>query len=363
MKLLKGIVLCLLFTLLGPTHISHATSRSVEEEILLIDLDDWKKTANLSQKYIDYKRDELGEDKYKYYQDMIDKNIHNIKILEKLQVIYKDNERIRQEIRSNVQNRNHYFSIDIDRFIPDHKLSKLIADTFKEDEYFYYGQYDNVNVRTIYDVNKVSFGRYKVDRVDLEVTYRSSLATELETKNYVRQWISENISPNDSDYFKVKKIHDFIVKKNQYNTGDESNMSGGYSIYHPSSIIYGQGGVCNAYASLFKLLADGAGLESTIVTGNSLQNGEDHMWNMVKVDGNYYHIDTTWDDPIIDFNSGEVVNLEDFVIYDYFLKSDQEIQKSRSIDEDENRPRAAESYYYSPDNSKIEELGGIYWVV
>lgn len=105
-------------------------------------------------------------------------------------------------------------------------------------------------------------------------------------------------------------------------------------------------------------MAKEAGLETIFLTGKSKRNGEDHMWNMVKVLGVWYHIDTTWDDPVINFDLGDVENIEDFVIYDYFLKSDADIKNSRSIDEFKNRPKAESNFASIPNNSKIEEHEG-----
>ena len=32
-------------------------------------------------------------------------------------------------------------------------------------------------------------------------------------------------------------------------------------------------------------------------TSFAISTSMDHMWNVVKIDGNWYHVDTTWDDP------------------------------------------------------------------
>ena len=78
--------------------------------------------------------------------------------------------------------------------------------------------------------------------------------------------------------------------------------------------------------------------------------------------GNWYHIDTTWDDPIINFSEKDIENIGDFVIYDYFLKSDTEIKKSRTINEKKTRPQAETNFPTVPENSKIEEIDGKYYV-
>ncbi len=55
-------------------------------------------------------------------------------------------------------------------------------------------------------------------------------------------------------------------------------------------------GVCGNYADLYQLLCDAAGLECRTETG--LESGEPHAWNLVRVDGTWYHVDATWADTI-----------------------------------------------------------------
>lgn len=56
---------------------------------------------------------------------------------------------------------------------------------------------------------------------------------------------------------------------------------------------------------------DRAGIPCELISGWA---GGPHAWNIVQIDGEWYHVDTTWDDPI--------PNREGYVRYEYFLKSD-----------------------------------------
>ena len=50
--------------------------------------------------------------------------------------------------------------------------------------------------------------------------------------------------------------------------------------------------------------------------------GMDHCWNLIKIYGNWHHVDMTWDDPI--------TNVEGRVLHDYFLKTDKEISSGKN---------------------------------
>lgn len=82
--------------------------------------------------------------------------------------------------------------------------------------------------------------------------------------------------------------------------------------------------VCEGYAEAYQFLLQCAGLQSFIVTGSSMNPAtgipEGHAWNMVRVDGRYYHVDLTWDD------QGERL------FYAYFNKTDARIKEDHTID-------------------------------
>lgn len=271
--------------------------------------------------------------------------------------------KVKNQIRQNLDKRNTEFTIKVNDYTNKQKITDYFTETAKEDWYFFYSNYDKANVSTKFNPRKKVDDLVYVDSTTFTVSYRANESTERNVEEFADIWVANNINPSESDFDKVLKIHDFIAKSNQYNRGDSQQMSGGYSIYHPASILFGNGGVCNAYATLFDKLGTKAGLDVRYATGQSKKTGEAHIWNMVKVDGVWYNIDVTWDDPTITFNEGYVENIDDYVIYEYFLKSDSQMLASRHIDQDPDRPLGIATIETGISDASIQKIDGVYKVV
>ena len=113
---------------------------------------------------------------------------------------------------------------------------------------------------------------------------------EIEVYNVVKSFMDNNIKDTDSEYDKVVKITKFIWEKARYDTNRENaNATGQTVIGGPYAIIIAGRGICDDYAQTFKMLANMAGLESYHV-GSGRAN---HAWNLVRVDDEWYHVDTT----------------------------------------------------------------------
>ncbi len=121
------------------------------------------------------------------------------------------------------------------------------------------------------------------------------------------------ISPNMTDYEKELAIHDYIVTNCEYGYVDYSND---YAYRAYGVLVQGKA-VCNGYAEAMALLLNCVGIENEIMTGWA--NGELHAWNRVKLDGKWYQVDSTWDDPIPDrgsFAGHEFFNVTDDIMDD-----------------------------------------------
>lgn len=111
-----------------------------------------------------------------------------------------------------------------------------------------------------------------------------------------------------NDYAKERAIHDWIISNVSYDSSLK-NHSAYAAITSPNKTV------CQGYALLAYKMFIKAGLPARIVTGKG--NGTAHAWNLVKVDGNWYQIDLTWDDP--------VTNGADDIRYDYYNLTDAEM--------------------------------------
>ena len=114
-----------------------------------------------------------------------------------------------------------------------------------------------------------------------------------------RDIFDEVIREGMSDYEKELALHDWLVRHGDYDR-TALGRSGTFQDHadDPYGLLVGGYGICLGYASSFQLLMDLAGVECITVPGAAFSSGEDHTWNMVKLDGEWYCVDVTWDDPV-----------------------------------------------------------------
>ncbi len=103
------------------------------------------------------------------------------------------------------------------------------------------------------------------------------------------------INSGMSEMEKAITLHDYIVLNCEY---DYSNLQAGTlpkEVYTAYGVLVDRKAVCQGYALAYKLLLNKAGIECYMVSSDAMN----HAWNLIKLDGQYYQVDTTWDDPII----------------------------------------------------------------
>ena len=126
----------------------------------------------------------------------------------------------------------------------------------------------------------------------------SDLLTELDT-------VFRGRFPSEGET--VLWIHDTLAHRYAYDTRPEGEANAdAYRFFTEGR------GICQAYALAFSALCRGAGLEAHLVVSEAM----DHAWNHVRVDGIWYHVDVTRDDPIPAEGGTTVVH------HSRFLRSD-----------------------------------------
>ncbi len=100
----------------------------------------------------------------------------------------------------------------------------------------------------------------------------------------------------DTPYLQEKAIHDYMLLNCAYDYDNFLNDTLPWVSYWEEGVIVNKTAVCNGYAYAFKLFMDMLGIECELVGSGELG----HIWNRVCLDGDWYMVDVTWDDPVPD---------------------------------------------------------------
>ena len=120
--------------------------------------------------------------------------------------------------------------------------------------------------------------------------------------------IDSVITEDMTDVEKEKAVHDYLCINMDYDipaVDDESKADPDAD--NPYGMLVGHYGICSGYASTFKLFMDCLDIECIIVEGKANGLEEDHAWNKIHIDGKWYNVDVTWDDPVYYDEQGNVV--------------------------------------------------------
>ena len=262
---------------------------------------------------------------YKYYEYTIDKKYSKININD----YYKDDNfnYVDDYTESGIKNRNDlinsiYYAINsgtdyIERYI-DSEYTNYINDINTLTAYngaefkkvistlnnFVHPYNSSNNVKISYG------GDYKIG-ITINRAYTQDEINEINNK--VDKILNENVNNNMPPKEKIRVIHDYIIDHTEYDKLKYENKN---DDTYKSNTAYGvliEGyGTCNGYADAMEIFLD----KMNII--NYKISNEEHIWNLVYLDGKWYHLDLTWDDPISDIN----INRDT-----YFLISTKTLEK------------------------------------
>ena len=154
-----------------------------------------------------------------------------------------------------------------------------------------------------------------------------------EIQEEIEQYLDLIVGVQD-EYQREKILHDALAQKITYAYKSGTNQPEDARWAHTIEGVFSSqyySVVCEGYAKAFHLLLNAAGIESVYVVGKS--RGMGHAWNQVKIDGEWYNVDITWND------TGNVKN------YKYFNVSDDIFSMSHAPFSVTNTPTVGEWCY------------------
>lgn len=147
---------------------------------------------------------------------------------------------------------------------------------------------------------------------------KSQLTTMTSNFNKAVEKAMAGIDESMTDLEKALYCHDYIEKINSYDY--ESYTAG--SVPASSHSAYGplvlNTSVCDGYALAYSYLMQQCGINTRLVTSDDMA----HAWSAVELDGEWYFVDLTYDDPIYSFSNADKGNPFDVVYHDAFLMSE-----------------------------------------
>ena len=196
-----------------------------------------------------------------------------------------------------------------------------------DDCFSFYCDYDNCinDVKKITSDNTIvaninnfvhpynSFETINIDvSLDGKITVKvKKVYTEKEIEfinKYINDFINTNLNLSMSNLDKIKAFHNHIVNKTKY---DQDNTLESYTAYN---LLTSGISICGGYSDIMAIYLKALGIKNYKITSKN------HIWNLVELDGKWYHLDATWDDPIA--SDGK-----QYLIHNFFMISTEQLLK------------------------------------
>lgn len=130
---------------------------------------------------------------------------------------------------------------------------------------------------------------YLVETEEERKTAREAMETEL-------QEYLDLAAGYNNDVEKLIVIHDKMVADCVYDERvlkEETKDQAPDTVYHALGVLRDKWAVCQGYSQALYMIGERLGIELDFCKSNEVN----HMWNYVKLDGKWYHMDMTNDDP------------------------------------------------------------------
>ena len=131
----------------------------------------------------------------------------------------------------------------------------------------------------------------------------------------------------DKLFDRVVCIHDTLIDNTVY------TLNGNATICCADGPILNGKALCEGYSKAFAYLCQSIGLDTICVFGYTDQN---HLWNMIKLDGNWYNVDVTYDDP---------TGSTPLCLHNYFCVTTKKLSKDHKPDNIFTIPKATSTDY------------------
>lgn len=208
---------------------------------------------------------------------------------------------------------DYFVYVDIrNRGVNDENLQSFIDSVFRQITEIFFIDGHSIGIRS--SSNGVS-ALYFYTLYDLETTKAAVEKVDSVVNDIIKQ-----ASDIPTIQGKALFVHNYLALTNRYNSDILAGAAGSsvpYTVYNIYGALIDRNAVCQGYALAFNHIMRRMGCRADFVMSTALNHG----WSLIEIDGLWYHVDVTWDDPTYD----KCGNLD----YENFLLSDEGIKATK----------------------------------
>lgn len=141
-----------------------------------------------------------------------------------------------------------------------------------------------------FETINASYDEYGQVDLTINKVYTKEDIQVLNTK--VQKIINKKIKKNMSNKQKIKTIHDYIINNGRYATDKIRKKHPNKDYNKANDILIEKVGLCSAYSDAMALFLYEFGIDNYKIASDN------HIWNLVKINNKWLHLDLTWDDPV-----------------------------------------------------------------
>lgn len=171
-----------------------------------------------------------------------------------------------------------------------------------------------------YDKLYISINNFGKVTIETSLLYSEEEQAILNEK--INEILNSIIKDDMSEQEKIRIIHDYIIDHSVYDEARAEAIKNKQDtdVQYPSHKAIGPllNGIslCSGYSDAMALFLDRLHIKNYKIASS------DHVWNLVYLDQKWYHLDLTWDDPVVSTH-------ENLLLHDFFLIT---TEKLKSID-------------------------------
>lgn len=242
----------------------------------------------------------------------------------------------------------------LENYIDEMKVSTF--DTEQIDTVFQYVMMDHPEIFYIDGYSFVKYSRGEnIEKIVFKGNYIYNQQEKAVKEEQIEDIVGEilaNISQDATDYEKVKYVYETIIHKTEYdiNAADNQNIC---------SVFLNHSSVCQGYAKAVQYLLNQLKVPATLVNG-TVETGEGHAWNLVKVENEYYYVDATWGDASYQLQNNEdsrMIQDMQAISYDYLCVTTEELTRTHTLSEIVPLPmcNCLDANYYMKEGAYFKE--------